>query len=104
MPSNLKIDTLPTFLLLVTRKLSILASAKAQNHTMPSDMINSNLVVLQHIGCGVIPDYILKMLTVLEKKLQNGLVSISELLGSEKIGGGKNLDNIKVRNINFFFN
>nr|CAH8848808.1 unnamed protein product [Trichobilharzia regenti] len=78
------------------KKLSILASAKAQNHTMPSDMINSNLVVLQHIGCGVIPDYILKMLTVLEKKLQNGLVSISELLGSEKIGGGKNLDNIKI--------
>ncbi|CAI2728675.1 unnamed protein product [Schistosoma spindalis] len=62
------------------RKLSILASAKAHNYIRNSKSNFSQLISIQHIGCGIIPDYILKMLTVIEKKFQMGLIPIWTLL------------------------
>uniref|UniRef100_A0A5K4F164 Ig-like domain-containing protein n=2 Tax=Schistosoma mansoni TaxID=6183 RepID=A0A5K4F164_SCHMA len=64
------------------RKLSILASAKAHNYIRNSKSNFSQLVSIQHIGCGIIPDYILKILTILEKRFQMGLIPIWTLLNN----------------------
>ncbi|XP_018650927.1 hypothetical protein Smp_129470 [Schistosoma mansoni] len=64
------------------KKLSILASAKAHNYIRNSKSNFSQLVSIQHIGCGIIPDYILKILTILEKRFQMGLIPIWTLLNN----------------------
>ncbi|VDP62418.1 unnamed protein product [Schistosoma curassoni] len=66
----------------IISKLSILASAKAHNYIRNSKSNFSQLISIQHIGCGIIPDHILKILTVLEKKFQMGLIPIWTLLNN----------------------
>ncbi|CAH8496571.1 unnamed protein product [Schistosoma turkestanicum] len=78
------------------KKLSILASAKAHNYARSPESNFSQLVSIQHIGCGIIPDYILKMLTVLEKKLQMGLVPIWTLLGDTNFTRFEKVKQIKL--------
>ncbi|TNN05998.1 Dystroglycan isoform 1 [Schistosoma japonicum] len=78
------------------KKLSILANAKAHNYNRNSQANYSHLISLQHIGCGVIPDNTLKMLTVLEKKLRIGLVPVWTLLNGINFTHYQKLKHIKL--------